>query len=68
MPIHPSPMPSSALAIAISDPPPELPSRTTASAPRRTISSCAVRTSTTQDSCRQSVSLFMYRVPNPSTA
>ena len=68
MPIHPSPIPSSALASAINDPPPELPSNTTASAPRRTISSCAVFTSTMHCSCRQSVSLFMYRVANPSTA
>ncbi len=68
MPTQPSPMPSSALAIAISEPPPELPSSTTASAPRRIISSYAVRTSVMHASWRQSVSLFMYRVPNPSTA
>ena len=68
MPIQPSPMPSSAWAIAISQPPPELPSSTTASAPRRLISSYAVFTSTMQLSCRQSVSLFWYRVPKPSTA
>ena len=48
-----------ACASAISDPPPELPRSTTASAPRRTISSCAVFTSRMQASCRQSVSLPM---------
>ena len=68
MPIQPSPIPSSALAIAINEPPPELPSSTTTSAPRRIISSWAVWTSVMHASWRQSVSLFVYRVPKPSTA
>ena len=59
IPIHPSPMPSSAFASAISEPPPELPSNTTDSAPRATMKSCAAFTSVMQFSCRQSVSLLM---------
>ena len=58
-PTHPSPMPSLAVAIAMSEPPPGSPSRTTASAPRHTISSSAVPTSVMQASWRQSMSLFI---------
>ncbi len=43
---------------AMSEPPPLLPSSTTDSAPRRRSSATAVRTSVTQLSCRQSVSLL----------
>jgi hypothetical protein len=68
IPTQPSPTPRSAWASAISDPPPELPSSTTASAPRRFISVATVSTSTVHSSWRQSVSLFMYRVPKPHTA
>ena len=68
IPIQPSPTPRSAFAIAMSEPPPELPSSTTASAPRRRISAAIASTSTMHDSCRQSVSLFMYRVPKPHVA
>ena len=60
MPIHPSPMPSSALASAISEPPPRVAEQHDRfGAAPLTISSYAVLTSTMHDSCRQSVSLFM---------
>jgi hypothetical protein len=68
MPIHPSPIPRSAWASAMSEPPPELPRSTTASAPRRFISWYTASTSIVHSSCRQSVSFPMYRVPNPHTA
>ena len=57
-PTQPSPQPCSACASAISEPPPLLPSSTTASAPRRAPTSTAAATSRAHSSCRQSVSLL----------
>ena len=61
----PSPPSVDACARAINEPPPELPRSTTAAAPRSRTNSTAVVTSTTQFSCRQSVSLLTYRVAKP---
>ena len=68
IPIQPSPHGSVTCVSAMRDPPPLLPSSTTASAPGRRISAAMAATSTTHFSWRQSVSLFMYLVPKPSTA